>query len=136
WVDRLQNDPILLPLLLKIRDRPRCLRKPRMHRRAVQRVDQAMCKLLIILVDLPSPDILGRGPHVVSGDTGALHHRQGDCQYEPGPGDDRSGRLHQPPSTPIAWPVTKAASSEARKEITAATSSGVPTPPPPLPSAR
>src|SRR6516162_881534 len=97
-----------------------------MHRGIVQRVDQAMRKLLIILIDLPSPGILGRGPHVVSGDAGALHHRQGGYQYDPGPGYDRSGRLHQPPSTPIAWPVTKAASSEARKEITAATSSGVP----------
>src|SRR5271157_3147622 len=33
---------------------------------------------------------------------------------------------YQPPSTPIAWPVTKAAWSEARKAMTAATSSGVP----------
>lgn len=31
-----------------------------------------------------------------------------------------------PPSTTSAWPVTKAASSEARKATTAATSSGVP----------
>src|SRR5438309_9059214 len=34
--------------------------------------------------------------------------------------------LYQPPSMPIAWPVTKAAWSEARKAIIAATSSGVP----------
>src|SRR5579875_546964 len=33
---------------------------------------------------------------------------------------------YQPPSTPIAWPVTKAAASEARKAMTAATSSGLP----------
>src|SRR6476661_2654173 len=34
--------------------------------------------------------------------------------------------LYQPPSMPIAWPVTKAAWSEARNAIIAATSSGVP----------
>src|ERR1700759_1223780 len=35
-------------------------------------------------------------------------------------------RAYQPPSTPIAWPVTNDAASEARKAITAATSSGLP----------